>query len=46
MDTRIFCNKCAQDIRDAGYKLLRTDKKVKEECDKCHRQGYEYILKR
>jgi hypothetical protein len=45
-DTRVYCPKCAQDVRNAGYILKRTDNVYKSECDKCMRQGYEYVLKR
>jgi hypothetical protein len=45
-DIRVYCYKCAQDVRNAGYILKRTDNVYKSECDKCMRQGYEYVLKR
>jgi hypothetical protein len=45
-DVRVYCKRCAQDVRDAGYILKRTDNVYKSECDKCMRQGYEYVLKR
>lgn len=45
-DVRVYCKRCAQDVRDAGYVLKRTDKVYKSECDKCYRQGHEYILKK
>ena len=43
-DIRVYCPKCAQDVRNAGYVLKRTDNVYKSECDKCYRQGYEYRL--
>ncbi len=45
-DIRVFCYKCAQDIRNAGYVLKRTDKWEKTECDKCNRQGFEYTIRK
>lgn len=42
-DYRTLCHKCSQDMRDAGYVLKRIGD-VKEECDKCYRQGWTYIL--
>lgn len=45
-DIRVYCGKCAQDVRDAGYMLVRTGKTIKCECDKCNRLGYEYEMKK
>ena len=45
-DIRVYCPKCAQDVRDAGYVLKRTDKWEKTECDKCSRLGWTYEQKR
>lgn len=45
-DIRVYCGKCAQDVRDAGYVLMRTGKQTKEECDKCNRMGFEYEMKK
>lgn len=42
-DYRTLCHKCLQDMRDARYTLKRIGY-IKEECDKCNRQGYSYIL--
>lgn len=43
-DIRVYCGKCAQDVRDAGYILMRTGKQTKEECDKCDRMGFEFNM--
>ena len=45
-DIRVFCHNCAQDVRNAGYVLKRTDKWEKTECYKCNRQGFEYTMKK
>lgn len=45
-DIRVYCGKCAQDVRDAGYLLVRTGKQTKEECDKCFRLGWTYYQKK
>lgn len=45
-DIRVYCPKCAQDVRDAGYVLKRTDNVYKSECDKCMRQGFTYRQKK
>ena len=44
-DIRVYCPKCAQDVRNAGYVLKRTDNVYKSECDKCNRIGWEYSLR-
>lgn len=45
-DLRTYCKRCADDLRRAKYVLVRTKKENKAECDKCNRQGYEYLLKK
>lgn len=45
-DIRVYCAKCAQDVRDAEYLLMRTGKQTNEECDKCDRIGWEYEMKK
>ena len=42
-DVRTFCYPCFVDYFNAGYKLTKLDK-PKSACDKCHRQGKQYIL--
>lgn len=42
-DERTFCYKCMMEYHNAGYKLTKLDK-PKSACDKCYRQGYQYIL--
>ena len=44
-DIRSLCGQHAYDMRNAGYQLCRTKNTVKEECDKCYKQGYNYELK-
>lgn len=44
-DIRTLCGQHAQEMRDAGYWLVRTGKEFKCECDKCYKQGFEYELK-
>ena len=45
-DIRVYCKQCAQDVRDAGYVLKRTDNVYKSECDKCNRMGFEHTIKK
>lgn len=44
-DIRTYCKQHAVEVINCGYKLMRTQKWHKEECDKCPRQGFEYIQK-
>lgn len=45
LDKRTFCYRCMMEYKSCGYKLERTRKKYTEECSKCGRQGYEYVLR-
>ena len=42
-DVRTFCYRCMMDYFKAGYKLTKLGK-PKSSCDKCHRQGNQYVL--
>lgn len=44
LDIRTLCSQHAKEMIYAKYALIRTNKQDKSECDKCMRQGYEYIL--
>lgn len=41
-DVRTLCYRCAQEMREARYVLIRTGCEVKSACDKCSRSGYDY----
>lgn len=43
-DERTFCYRCHLEYINVGYKLIKLDK-PKSACDKCHRQGFHYLLK-
>ena len=43
-DIRTLCGQHAQEMRDAGYRIIRTGNQEKSECDKCKRIGWEYFL--
>ena len=45
-DIRTLCVRCVSDMERAGYRVARTNRKTKEECDKCYRQGYEHEIKK
>ena len=44
-DIRTLCYKCKTETIEAGYRVFRTANDMKSECDKCNRQGFDYILK-
>ena len=41
-DVRVYCKRCAQDVRDSGYILISTWRDYKQECYKCGWPGFEY----
>ena len=44
-DIRVLCFKCADHYRQAGFTLIRVkNQQVKQECDICHRFGWEYVI--
>lgn len=42
-DIRTFCYTCFSEYHRAGYKLIKISNE-KSTCDKCHRQGVEYLV--
>lgn len=43
-DIRTLCTQCANDMKNAGYKLYKLDK-PKVRCDKCIRIGFTFEVK-
>lgn len=44
-DIRTLCQRCKSDYEDAGYEVVFTRNKVKQPCDICGSQGFDYEIK-
>ena len=42
-DVRTLCYRCFVEMHNAGYILIETKNRDRSACDKCYRQGKEYI---
>ena len=42
-DIRTLCYPCFKDMYEAKYKLTKVSNE-KSTCDKCHRQGVDYLV--
>ena len=41
---RYLCKQCKDNYIDAGYTVSPTYNNIKEPCDICNKQGYEYVI--